>query len=171
MMNAQVAARTREAKMPQTQPTGVGRDHAWAQGRKRTGAKVTPVGALSDPPIYSTDKPPTEPERALIAVGGDYQEPRRHRELMVFCAEFGQALPAECPALRRFAEAIAVAIHKEREGYDPRGFGSRSDCQYLSNGPATSLTNLTCALNRAWRELEEGRKEGVDAPLPLGLES
>ena len=28
------------------------------------------------------------------------------------------------------------------------------DPQYLSNGPGTSLTNLVCALNKAWRELE-----------------
>jgi len=156
---------------PQATPTGVGNDHAWAQGRRRqAGVTSKVVGAHRDPDttVYSTEKPPPEPERKLLAVGGEGGRPeRRLNGLRVWSDKYQETLPVDVEVLTRFARELAEAKHAEEAGYDARASGMGRDPQYLLDGPQTSAANIVCALNRAWAGLM-AEKKGVDES-PSGL--
>lgn len=115
---------------------GIGHQHNW-RGRHHSGE------------VYSTDKPAQEPERALLAVGGEKRtQDRKLSGLRVWSEHYQQTLPVDCEALNWFARHMAEADH-ERESFDAGTSGHARDPQYLLGKPAEDYVMLDLAVKRA----------------------
>ena len=150
---------------PQTTPAGTGHDHAWVSGRAaRAGVTRRAVGALRDPDntVYSTDAPPPEPERVLIAVGGETSTDRPLFGLRVWSEEYQRTLQVNAEVLTWFARHMAEADFESKNGIGGRGSDAR-DRQFIMDGAAACYTNLLLALEGLREKLREPRVDGEGA--------
>ena len=124
---------------PQAQ-TGIGNDHAWAQGRRRTGATRIVVGANQDP---------EREQGKLLAVGGEVRaQERRAPGVRVWSDEHQRHLTVQSEVLTWFARHLAEADAARED----RGGGTGTDArdpQYLLSKAEGDFAMFELALKAA----------------------
>ncbi len=143
---------------PATQQAGVGNAHPWRGKTRRA------VGAQRDPDktVYSTEKPPPEPERKLLAIGGEAPADRQLHGLRVWSDEYQRTLPLDCEVATWFVRHLAEADFESKNGIGGRGSEAR-DRQFLMDGAAATYTNLKLALEGLREKLREPQVDGEGA--------